>query len=369
MLAHRPRKETIIILYYDTPAASLCHEIPTFAGRIDFVSGFTPHILQCVPELFPKVWGGHRLQRHGKAVGTGQTIGESWEIADLPESIAGGRSVIGRGPWQGRTLRSLIDAHPQAVLGCAAASDDGGFPLLIKYLDAAQPLSIQVHPSPSYAARHPGAHLKSEAWYVVAADEGACIYAGLANGVSRREFKAAIAAGDDQVVQCLNTIVVQPGDCVYLPSGTPHALGAGILVAEVQTPSDTTFRIYDWGRTDRALHVEAALECVEFDADGQLQPAIVHSAAGTVDHVVSCCLAEHFEIERFNIAAGRTLEHQVHDVPEVWMLIEGSCAVYAGNCEPVECAAGDTLLLPAGLDLVSFRFDAVAVLLRILPRR
>ena len=130
-------------------------------------------------------------------------------------------------------------------------------------------LSVQVHPDDAYVRRHPEARLKSEAWHILDAQPGSVIYAGLKPGVDRDSFAQAIE--DGTVVDKLVAIPAVPGECHYLPSGTCHALGAGVLVAEVQTPSDTTFRVWDWGRTSRELHIEQALECIDFSGVSVLQ--------------------------------------------------------------------------------------------------
>ena len=146
----------------------------------------------------------------------------------------------------------------------------GQFPILIKFLDAREDLSVQVHPDDAYAKTHPEAHLKNEAWFIVQADRGSRLLKGLKPGVTRQRFEKSIA--DGSVESTINSIPVKAGDCFYLPSGTVHALGAGILAAEVQTPSDTTYRVFDFNRNDpstgepRTLHVEQAMQCIDFSA-------------------------------------------------------------------------------------------------------
>lgn len=222
------------------------------------------------PVLLEKVWGGRRLERLGKRLPQGKKIGESWELADLAATSASGagggaaQSKILNGPLAGRTIREAIDAAGDDILPRVARTPDGGFPLLIKFLDAGENLSVQVHPSPAYAAAHPDAHLKTECWYILEAEPGSVIYKGIRPGVTREEFARLARAGDPGIVEAMTAVPAVKGECHNLPSGTVHALGAGVLVAEVQTPSDTTFRLYDWGRTGRALHVEAALECSDF---------------------------------------------------------------------------------------------------------
>lgn len=248
-----------------------------------------PQPLVLTPILMPKVWGGRRLAGLGKILPPGEGVGESWEVADLGSTAASGgggaaaRSVIASGALAGRTLHDAVGMWGADLLGDARATGDGGFPLLVKYLDAREHLSVQVHPSPAYAAAHAGAHLKTESWFVVAAEPGAELFIGFEEGTTREDLARAINEGTVPGLMRRRPAVV--GECHTLPSGTVHALGAGVLVAEVQTPSDTTFRVYDWtkeyGRAERELHVDQALACASFDAP---PPAL---AAGGERSVVS----------------------------------------------------------------------------------
>lgn len=240
-----------------------------------------PYPLLTRPCLLTKVWGGDRLAALGKAVVPGDRIGESWEVADLATTSGGGagggaiRSEIVNGPFAGRDLHEVLERWGSALVGGAARSPEGGYPLLVKYLDARENLSVQVHPSPAYAAANPGAYVKSECWLVLAAEPGARIYAGLKPGVTRGEFERAVVEG--RTVDLMRAVPAVPCECHNVPSGTCHALGAGVLVLEVQTASDTTFRVYDWGRTDRELHVRQALACIDFE---QPPPPPVRLEAG-----------------------------------------------------------------------------------------
>ncbi|MFK7788480.1 MAG: type I phosphomannose isomerase catalytic subunit, partial [Phycisphaeraceae bacterium] len=190
-----------------------------------------------------KVWGGRSFETLGRTLPgeVNSAIGESWEIADLATTSASGGggnaeySAIANGPLKGQSIRQLMQQFGDALLGEGITpADDGGFPLLIKFLDAKENLSVQVHPSPQYAADHDDAFLKSEAWTIIHAEPGAVIYKGLAPGTTPEQLRAAIQANTDAaVVPLLNAIPAKQGDCHYLPSGTLHALGAGVLVAEV----------------------------------------------------------------------------------------------------------------------------------------
>lgn len=212
-----------------------------------------------------KVWGGRSLERvPGIELPDGMRVGETWELVDRDAE----NSVIAGGAWRGRTLRELMQAHGGEVLGEAHSGADGRFPLLIKYLDAAADLSVQVHPDEE-AARVLGgdAEAKTEAWCVLDVDAGGVLYAGLRDDVEEDEF-SSVADGPG-VVDLLQRWEVQPGDCMLIRGGTVHAIGAGVRILEVQQNSDTTLRLYDWGRVGldgqpRPTHRDAALACVRY---------------------------------------------------------------------------------------------------------
>ncbi len=300
-----------------------------------------------------KVWGGRRLEALGRKLpgGPDTLIGESWEVADLAETSASGggggaeRSVVAHGPLAGTTLHDLITTRRRDMLGDVEPTADGGFPLLVKFLDAGQNLSVQVHPSPAYARTHPEAYLKSEAWYVVDAAPGAAIYKGVKPGVTREQFARAIR--DDAVEPLLIRVEVKPGDCHYLPSGTCHALGAGVLVAEVQTPSDTTFRVYDWGRVGRELHIAQALQCITYGPAEVAEYEKHLPVAGKYARVTRLVECEHFRIDRVD-ADQRFEEKLSWDQPVIWMMLAGGGTVTCGETR-FEVGRGQTVLFPPAM--------------------
>jgi len=307
-----------------------------------------------------KVWGGRVLERFGRSLpgGPDTRIGESWELADLDATSPSGgggaaaHSRIRNGPLAERTLGEVVHDFGALVTGRLHLTPEDGFPLLLKYLDARRNLSVQVHPSPEYAAAHPAVHLKSEAWYVVEAEPDAVIYKGVIEGTTPEHFEEAIR--DGTVVDLLIRVPARAGECHYLPSGTCHALGGGVLVAEVQTPSDTTFRVYDWGRTDRELHIASALECIDFGPlrTGAFEPGTTTQSEGEGEGVVARSLVrcEHFTIGEWTMAPG-TRRSFVSGEPVVLMLIEGNAAIEWGGEDRhgLRVSGGQTLLLPAAL--------------------
>ncbi|MCA9294016.1 MAG: class I mannose-6-phosphate isomerase [Phycisphaerales bacterium] len=337
-----------------------------------------PYPLLFEPILKEKVWGGHRLEALGKrAQEDPETIsierpriGESWELADLDATSADGggggaaRSMIANGPMRGLSIRDAITAMGSNLMGQAKVTQTGGFPLLAKFLDADENLSVQVHPSEAYAKAHPDAHLKTESWYIVHAEPGAMIYKGLRSGVSRQDLEAHIRAGT--VAQAMQEVPVQSGDFHHLPSGMVHALGAGVVVAEVQTPSDTTFRLYDWGRTGRAMHIEQALACIAFGQTTDSEPVRGDGSARRLLHD-----AGHFLVKELRGQGGEVREHDTScDLPVVVICIEGEGQIEATDdgFAPVRFKAGTTLVSPARLDAVRMVLDRDSTLLEVLVR-
>jgi mannose-6-phosphate isomerase len=229
-------------------------------------------ILKFQPICKPAIWGGRELERlFGRRPPGGDPVGESWEIVDLP----GEQSAVADGPLAGTTLADLRRDRRDGLLGPVGLLE-GRFPLLVKLLDARRTLSVQVHPDEAACRRvGGGARPKTEAWYVIERDPGAELFVGLREGVDRRLFEESLSQGE--VEGLLNRVAVEPGDFVYLPAGTVHAIGAGLVLAEVQQSSDTTYRVFDWNRTGfdgrpRALHVPEALEAIAFGRGGAQPP-------------------------------------------------------------------------------------------------
>ncbi|MEM7414735.1 MAG: type I phosphomannose isomerase catalytic subunit [Gemmatimonadota bacterium] len=322
-----------------------------------------------------KVWGGRTLEQLGRTLPGGASvgIGESWELADLDQTSPSGgggaaaHSVIRNGPLTKRTIRDLLaDLWPH-VMGPAALTDRARFPVLLKYLDARENLSVQVHPSPEYAANHPDAVIKYEAYYIVRAEPDAVVYKGVVEGVGPDELRAAIDAGT--VPELLVAVPVREGEMHYLPSGTLHALGRGILAAEVQTVSDTTFRVFDWGRTDRDLHVEEALASIDFAPTDATpwerdEPVSGRPAAGR-----RLVTTPYFEVVEW------TLDNVVtcpwpDDRLAALMVVGGAGRIRWGadGDRSVDVTAGDTVLIPASLrDAWSETDGAMTVLEITLP--
>jgi len=299
-----------------------------------------------------RAWGGRTFVQHGKfpaPPADTPPIGESWELADLPGADAASCSRIEAGAHAGSNLREAIRVDERRIMGRATLSEHACFPLLVKFLDAAENLSIQVHPSPAFAAANPGAHLKTETWFVLEAAPDARIWRGVKHGVSRAQFAQQLREGRD-IVPLLVEITVRAGDCIEMPSGLVHALGAGITVAEIQTPSDTTFRMWDWGRSDpaRPLHIEQALECVLLGDDQQIErldaPPHQPELAGERIAITGLVRTDYFDVERWSVSSRVTIEHGTAGVPISWTVLAGEVHI-PGIARPLR--AGGTILIPA----------------------
>jgi mannose-6-phosphate isomerase len=306
------------------------------------------------PDLYPlrfepifktNLWGGRRLPDFlRREVPTADPIGEAWVLSD----VDGSPSIVADGPLAGLTLRELLAAEPRRILGAAPAAN-GRFPLLLKYIDARQELSVQVHPNDEQAARkYPGMSGKTEAWVVLDAEPATSrVYAGFAPGVTAADFRAALAARTTP--RTLHSFTPAPGDCVFLEAGTVHAIGRDILMFEVQQTCDITYRLYDWDRVDaktgrpRPLHVDDALECADFDRGPcpPVRPRVEQRGGARREGLVSC---GYFTLERHSGAA--PLRVGAAGQCRAVVCVSGRGDLESGG-KRYRFAAGDVMLLPA----------------------
>jgi mannose-6-phosphate isomerase len=301
------------------------------------------------PLFKPKPWGGQQLARLLNKRPPAETrIGESWELVSLP----GNESRVCDGPLAGRTLTALVQLWGRDLLGDAPLVA-GRFPLLIKFLDAYENLSVQVHPKPDGTGGPRG--VKHEAWYVIHADPGAKLFIGLKPGVGPADVARAANAPD--MVHLLREWSPQPGQCYCLPSGTLHALGAGLVVAEIQTPSDVTYRAYDWNRVDaagrpRALHVAQALRNIRYDVTEAMisQPATEADAALIPrSRLTRVACGERFTLDVLPLRGGQSYA-LTGSTMRVWIILSGAVRFTHEACQPpltTDCSPGDVVLIPA----------------------
>jgi mannose-6-phosphate isomerase len=302
-----------------------------------------PYPLKFRPIPKERPWGGHKLRKvFKKKFSAVKKIGESWELADLTKD----KSVITNGELAGKTIHWAIGKYSKEIMGDTGLVN-GAFPLLIKLLDAQDILSVQVHPDPETCKRmrrrkpkpKPQPKPKTECWYIISSKPGAVIYKGLKKGVTKKKFTKAIEKGS--VEDMLVKIPVKAGECHFLPAGTVHAIGPGLLIAEIQMPSDTTYRVYDWGRVDEAgksreLHIKEALESIHFDSSGD------NLSVTKTGRLVDC---EYFKVYKgrhkknceLPIMAGRM---------KTLIIISGSGTITEAGSK-VKFKKGNTLLIPA----------------------
>ena len=300
------------------------------------------------PLLQDYLWGGTRLEALlSKTIPAGEKRAESWEVVDHPD----GQSIVENGPLAGEKLGDLAKQHSEELYGNGRSFDR--FPLLLKYLDANKTLSVQVHPNDSQGAKLTPPDLgKTEAWLVVAAEPGSKIYAGLKEGVDEEQLASALESGTCDA--CLHVIEPKPGDCVFIPAGTVHALGEGLVIAEIQQASNTTFRLFDWNRVDkdgkaRPLHIAESLGVTDFQR-GPVSPQAPEKLATGWERLVEC---EKFIFDRFGFSTTdeeASLEQGAGF--QILTVIEGEVAVrFEGGEETL--AVGQTLLVPAITESVS----------------
>ncbi len=324
--------------------------------------------IRFVPIYQERVWGGRRLESvYGRKLPGAVPIGESWEISDRE----GASSVVANGPWAGRTLAELLARDASGLMGDARAHLRAGrFPLLVKVLDAREVLSLQVHP-PADQTRRLGGEPKSEMWYFTDVEPGAEILVGLRPGTTRDGFQRQLAAGD--VEQCFHRIPVAPGDAMFLPSGRVHAIGAGLLLFEIQENSDTTFRVFDWNRKGldgepRPLHVAESMESIDFE---DYAPRLVEtdwSAEGSPDAALASRLLtdnDSFRVEAHRGPNGSQWRRRLSRCLVVGV-VRGGLQLGDGP-EAVRLRAGDFGLIPAAMESVTATLEGETEWLTALP--
>ncbi len=297
------------------------------------------------------LWGGRRLGSVlGKPIGAGDDYAESWEVVDHTD----GQSVVHDGPLVGRTLGEVVEEHNTALFGRHAPQKS--FPLLLKFLDANRTLSVQVHPNDDQAAKLDPPDLgKTEAWVVLAVEPGGKIYAGLRAGVDRERLAASLEDGACEA--CLHVIEPKVGDCVFIPAGTVHALGEGLVIAEIQQASNTTFRLFDWNRVDkdgqpRPLHIRQSLEVTDF-ARGPVEPQTPEPSGDGAERLVEC---DKFVLDRRRIDGKWRVADD--DRFHIFAVVQGEASATAGD-QRIDLPTFGAMLAPAHRAPTELAGDAV----------
>lgn len=302
------------------------------------------------------LWGGRRLATVlDKPIGEGNDYAESWDVVDHGAD----QSVIAAGPLAGKTLGELAQEQGPALFG--QHNPQKQFPLLWKYLDGQKSLSLQVHPNDAQGAKLDPPDLgKTEAWIIMAAEPGSRLYAGLKSGVDREALGEGLRSGNCE--HLLHSFEPEIGDCILIEAGTIHAIGAGLLVGEIQQSSDTTFRLFDWNRlgTDgkpRPLHIDAGLDVIDFEQT-EIGPQVPQATDNpSVERLIECDKFM-FDRWRFNSTEQVPDDNRFH----IMSVVEGSVEV-SGDATEGPLKRGDTMVLPAARGSVELRPSEMTVIL------
>ena len=312
------------------------------------------------PQLKENIWGGQRLLEikkglYSRSVDKSKVYGESWDISGVKGSI----SKVANGFLKGNNLQEIIEVYMGELVGEKHFERFGlEFPLLIKYLDCNDKLSVQVHPDDALAEERHQSYGKTEAWYVADCKEGAAIYLGFKDlTITREEYIAAVA--ESRLADLLNRVEVKKGDVFFIPAGTVHALGAGIQVVEVQQTSDVTYRIYDWDRVDasgkgRELHTALAVDAIDFEADADLLHQPYNLASGGEAKVID---SKFFTMTMHDVAGRMEFDRSALDSFIVYIALEGSVRITADGAEE-SLAEGELVLIPAECCDIAFEGNA-----------
>jgi mannose-6-phosphate isomerase len=306
------------------------------------------------PLLMERVWGGRALAQFGKPLPPDKFIGESWEISDRDEA----QSVVANGADKGKTLRQLVETLGPQLFGANCSSSNGAgvpacgrFPLLIKLLDARERLSLQVHPPATVAAKL-GGEPKTEIWYIMDAVPDAHLIAGLRRGVTRADFERALRGSSEPLADLVHRIPVSKGDALFVPSGRIHALDAGLIIAEIQQNSDTTYRVFDWNRVGldgkpRPLHIKESLASInvrDFEP-AKAAPRTENLGANSLRRILEC---DHFHVHELTL---QEPQPEVCDSSSFHIIgcVESTLAIRCNGISEERLTTGKFALLPAAL--------------------
>lgn len=299
--------------------------------------------VKLIPPLKDYIWGGTRLKKDFNKKSDLDIVAESWELACHKD----GESIIANGEFAGKTLSDYINSNGKSVLGTNCDRFDN-FPVLIKLIDAKDNLSVQVHPDNDYALKYEGEPGKTEMWYIVDCEDDAELIYGFKDTITKEEFKRRIE--DNTLLDVVKKVKVKKGDVFFIKSGTLHAIGKGILIAEIQQNSNTTYRVYDYGRIGpdgkpRQLHIEKAIDVTELSPTPEYTFGEIENCNGYTKRILSEC--EYFKTQLLTISSDAELfadEKSFHSI----LLIDGNASIKYNNGE-LELQKGDSLFIPANM--------------------
>ena len=314
-------------------------------------------ILKFDPIFKSVIWGGRRIAEFKGLPSQGDTIGESWELSPMP----GHESVVSQGTFKGATLPSLIAGHGREIMGERLMKKyDGKFPLLIKLIDSADDLSVQVHPNDALASERHNSLGKTEMWYSIAPAEGAYLYAGFSKKIDAAEFRREVA--ENEIIPSLHKYFTRPGDIFFLPAGRVHSIGRGNFVLEIQEASDITYRIYDYDRRDvagnpRQLHVEESVGAIDFDDTEDLPAKNELGKVGVFTTLAEC---SYFRTEVARVEGMMSVDLAPRDSFTILVCTEGTLTVN-GTDGRIDLRQGETALVPADVKSIDISGSGVFV--------
>lgn len=307
--------------------------------------------LTFTPILKDRIWGGTKLKTYLNKPIVSETTGESWEIS----TVSGDISVVATGVLKGKTINEIIDLYPEAILGKSVIARFGKqFPLLFKFIDAKEDLSIQLHPNDALAKARHNSFGKTEMWYVMQADESARLVVGFKKDSNQQEYLAHLE--NKNLIDLLNEYPVSKGDVFFLETGTIHAIGAGVVVAEIQQTSDVTYRIYDWDRVDangngRELHTELALDAINYHT---ITSKIDYKEEANKSTVVVDCP---YFVTNIIALQETFIWKRTKEAFTVFMCTNGQFEMIV-NGEILRYRMGDTILIPACIENLTMKGKA-----------
>lgn len=301
--------------------------------------------LKFKPLFHERIWGGDLLGKMNKKLPEGKVIGESWELSGVPGNL----SVVSNGKLKGNNLEELVEVYMGDLVGEKIYQRYGlVFPLLIKLIDAQDALSIQVHPDDALAAKRHDSYGKTEMWYVVDCEPGAELYLGFNRPVTKEEYLGYVQSGT--LADILARVKVKPGDAYFIPAGAIHAIGKGILIAEIQQTSDITYRVFDWNRVDangkgRELHTELAVDAINFAPDQKFDV----TAGPIANKAVKIVQCPYFTTNILEVEGKAEREYVAVDSFVIYMVLDGKMTLkWDGGQETI--SKGETVLLPAVIE-------------------
>lgn len=317
-------------------------------------------LIKFKPILKDKIWGGEKLATLLNKESTRKDVGESWEISD----VEGDTSIVVNGELKGKNLKELISEYKSDLVGDKIYTHFGEkFPLLIKFIDAKEALSIQLHPNDKLAQERHNSFGKTEMWYVMQADEKANLIVGFQKEVTSEEYLKHLE--NKSLLDILNVDEVQKGDVYFIPTGRVHAIGAGVLLAEIQQTSDITYRIYDWDRpnpdgTFRDLHTEEAIDAIDYSVIDSYK-TVYSEKENAASEIVSC---QYFTTNVLPIKGEISINHQEKDSFVIYMCVEGSVEFqYENQSEKLQ--TGETILVPACIKNIKISSEGKSELLEV----